>query len=176
MCSSAINSSSSVSNSTQHDLLRGSSRTSLNTQGRDADVADRRPTVSCPYCNAPAELVRGDVIYRGRPELHAKRFWRCAPCGAHVGCHAPNRRFGYDGTQPLGRLANASLRKAKARAHALFDPFWKSGRMSRVDAYTWLARELRIDVEACHIGEFDEAMCNRVEEICKRWMFGAGPG
>ena len=112
MCSSAINSSSSVSNSTQHDLLRGSSRTSLNTQGRDADVADRRPTVSCPYCNAPAELVRGDVIYRGRPELHAKRFWRCAPCGAHVGCHAPNRRFGYDGTQPLGRLANASLRKA----------------------------------------------------------------
>ena len=48
--------------------------------------------------------------------------------------------------------------------------------MSRVDAYTWLARELRIDVEACHIGEFDEAMCSRVEEICKRWMFGAGPG
>lgn len=58
----------------------------------------------------------------------------------------------------------------------LFDPFWRSGRMNRASAYAWLARELGIDVEACHIGEFDETMCSRVEEICKRWMFGAGPG
>ncbi|ENO79006.1 hypothetical protein B447_13554 [Thauera sp. 27] len=47
--------------------------------------------------------------------------------------------------------------------------------MSRADAYSWLARELGIDVESCHIGEFNEEMCARVEEICKRWMFSGAP-
>lgn len=123
--------------------------------------------VICDYCQQPAELVDGTVIYPDRPDLHHKRFWRCDPCEAHVGCHDPNPRFGYDGTQPLGRLANEGLRRAKNRAHALFDPLWRSGRMTRVQAYAWLAKKLGIAVEACHIGEFDEAMCLRVVLACR---------
>lgn len=37
-----------------------------------------------------------------------------------------------DGMVPLGRLANAELQRWRNTAHAMFDPLWKSGSMSRV--------------------------------------------
>lgn len=67
-----------------------------------------------------------------------------------------------DGTLPLGRLANAELRQAKRAAHAAFDPLWQSRRMSRRSAYAWLAQQLGIAVEDCHIGMFDTESCQRV--------------
>lgn len=76
-------------------------------------------TVICSYCNKPAELVTGKEIYPHRPDLYPKKFWRCRPCTAYVGCHKPNAGYG-DGTRPLGRLANAELRAAKSAAHAAF--------------------------------------------------------
>lgn len=119
--------------------------------------------VNCPYCNNEACLVGGDVIYPHRPDLRYRRFWLCAPCDAYVGCHEGTER-------PLGRLANSELRQAKIAAHAAFDPLWRPlnghRRMTRKAAYGWLARELRIERENCHIGMFDVATCRRVVEIC----------
>lgn len=129
--------------------------------------APRKQPVVCPYCGAPAEMVKGSVIYPTRPDLHAQNFWNCTPCRAYVGCHKPNPRMGFDGTQPLGRLANAELRRAKNAAHAAFDPIWQQGTMKRLDAYSWLAARLNIPVAACHIGEFDVALCQKVVEVCK---------
>ena len=125
--------------------------------------------VTCPYCGNAAALVTGEAIYPHRPDLHNLRFWQCAPCGAYVGCHKPNKKMGFDGTQPLGRLANAELRKAKWDAHAAFDPLWKAGRMDRRQAYGWLAKALGIAVEDCHIGEFDVATCKRVVSISRSY-------
>jgi hypothetical protein len=111
--------------------------------------------VVCPYCTKPAQLVGGDVMYPHRSDLHEKKFYRCLPCGAHVGCH--------DGTvNPLGRLANAELRQWKQRAHAAFDPLWQGGKMKRRDAYQWLADGLGIPFAEAHIGMFDVATCQRV--------------
>ncbi len=115
-------------------------------------------TVRCDYCHSKAERVTGREIYHGaRPDLFDKVFWRCQPCGAHVGCHPGSDR-------PIGRLANAELRRAKQAAHAAFDPLWQSGGVRRVKAYAWLARQLgRKEV---HIGESDLALCQRIVEIC----------
>lgn len=115
----------------------------------------------CPYCSAPASLQSGAAIYPHRPDLARKRFWVCIACRAWVGCHPGTSR-------PLGRLANESLRRAKMAAHAVFDPLWKSGAMRRNQAYAWLAGELGIAVESCHIGMFDEAGCQRVIGICRK--------
>lgn len=130
--------------------------------------------LACPYCDRPAELVTGAVIYPHRPDLFAKRFWRCQPCGAHVGCHdkgAPVRVAGKkvtsDGTLPLGRLANAELRRAKTQAHAAFDPIWKTRRMGRNEAYAWLACQLQMPVEDCHIGMLDVDGCGAVVAVCR---------
>lgn len=115
--------------------------------------------VICSYCQQPAQLVGGDVIYPHRPDLYALRFYQCEPCDAWVGCHRETAK-------PLGRLANAELRQAKQDAHAAFDPLWQSGRMKRKDAYSWLAS--RLGIETAHIGEFDVETCRRVVEICQK--------
>jgi len=117
--------------------------------------------VLCDYCDRPAKLVTGVAIYGNRrPDLHHLRFWHCdcVPGGAYVGCHRKGVGQG-GGTKPLGRLADAKLREAKQRAHAAFDPLWKGRRMKRHEAYRWLAKELGISFENCHIGMFDVEQC-----------------
>lgn len=127
----------------------------------------------CDYCDRPAELVTGADIYPHRPDLFVKKFWRCGPCKAWVGCHPPAQRNGKggigDGTVPLGRLANAELRVAKHRAHEAFDPIWKSRQMTRRQAYAWLAEKLGISFANCHIGMFDVDACNAVIAAVKAW-------
>ena len=127
------------------------------------------PELTCPYCGKPAQLTTGDYIYPHRHDLADRHFWVCWPCDAYVGCHAKGAQVGRvtsDGTLPLGRLANAALRKAKSRAHAAFDPLWRSGNMKRRQAYGWLASQLGIPVDDCHIGMFNEQQCARVEAVC----------
>lgn len=121
-------------------------------------------TVNCDYCGNPAHLVKGAVIYPHRPDLKKLLFWLCEPCGAYVSCHMNSNAV------PLGRLANAELRKAKNRAHANFDPLWKSGHMNRKQAYKWLAEQLNIERNQCHIGMFDVDMCNRVIEVVSKYL------
>lgn len=114
----------------------------------------------CAYCGEWGELVTGQDIYPHRPDLYEKKFYRCAPCNAYVGCHPGT-------AEPLGRMANAELRQAKSAAHAAFDPLWKSRKMRRNKAYAWLAERLGVSRENCHIGMFDVDQCRRVVRECK---------
>jgi hypothetical protein len=116
--------------------------------------------VTCPYCQERALLVGGYDVYPHRPDLHPKMFWQCKPCRAYVGCHPGT-------TKPMGRLANAELRQWKLRAHASFDPIWRSGKKNRSSAYAWLSRELGLPRAETHIGMFDVETCKRVVEACK---------
>ena len=130
---------------------------------------------TCQYCGKPAQLVRGDAIYKNRDDLHDMMFWRCAPCDAYVGCHRKgctviinNRKVISDGTVPLGILANSELRRWKSLAHSAFDWVWSSGRLSRHESYTWLSSVLGVKKDKCHIGMFDVAMCQRVVKIMEK--------
>ena len=108
----------------------------------------------CPYCNHVAKLVDSKVIYRVRSY---GMMWYCAPCNAYVGVHKDSKDH-----QPLGRLANAELRGWKIKAHAVFDPLWKSGNMKRKEAYHHLADLMGIPVKETHMGWFDVDQCKRV--------------
>lgn len=118
---------------------------------------------TCPYCAGPSKLVGGEVIYPHRKDLFEKNFWRCAPCNAYVGCHAGT-------TIPLGRLADAVLREAKIQAHAAFDVLWRAGGMPRQEAYAWLAEQLILPRDDCHIGFFDLDRCQRVMAVCRAYL------
>lgn len=129
---------------------------------------------TCPYCNATAVLVTGEVIYPWRKDLAGKNFWRCLACGdSYVGCHPGTDR-------PLGRLADAKLRLAKSHAHAVFDPIWErkmardncSKGEARAKGYAWLAGQMGIDPKDCHIGMFDVDQCMRVVTICRPFNRG----
>lgn len=137
----------------------------------------------CPYCGNAAKLAKGNDIYPHRQDLRGHNFWQCAPCDAYVGCHKPGthhhnevtgERVVHTGFEPLGRLADAELRRAKQQAHAAFDPLWQSRGMSRTKAYTWLAGALGVPVSQCHIGMFDVAQCRRVVELVSDRVFGRG--
>lgn len=118
--------------------------------------------VICDYCNTATRLAKGNEIYPHRPDLASLNFYLCDSCGAYVGCHKNG-----DGKRPLGRVANAELRRAKSKAHAAFDPLWKSGRMTRGAAYTALAKSMGIYKEQCHIGMFNVEQCEYVVAWCE---------
>lgn len=120
--------------------------------------------VHCPYCGARAVLVDSAEVYNGRSYGD---IWLCRPCGAWVGVHANSSTY-----QPLGRLANASLRRAKMTAHAAFDPLWRQPPNvaqpgARKRAYAWLAAAMGLTAKQTHIGAFDETQCARVVELCQ---------
>lgn len=119
-------------------------------------VKNPLPTpTECPHCAAPVSLVSNETIY-GRAYGEWPWVYACSGCGAYVGLH-PFTAI------PLGTLATAEIRDARKRAKAAFNPIWQQGRMSRTDAYAWLAGALGIaDVKACHIGWFDVDQCNTV--------------
>lgn len=117
-------------------------------------------TKKCPYCGAPVLLKDSNYVYHNNKNYG--KMWVCSnypECDAYVGCHPGT-------TIPLGRLADSALRKAKNRAHKAFDPLWKSGLMTRREAYIWLSAMLHISQENCHIGMFDISTCKRVVEVC----------
>jgi hypothetical protein len=122
---------------------------------------EKSPDVLCPYCENPAVLTGSKEVYGGRD---FGMIWLCRPCQAWVGVHRNSPR-----AAPLGRLANASLRRAKMEAHAAFDPFWQSDTTpgSRKRAYQWLSEALGIPYRAMHIGMLDEAQCAAVVEACR---------
>jgi len=112
----------------------------------------------CAECGKTAHIVGGERIYPHRPDLFDKRFWLCE-CGAYCGCH------GFT-TRPLGFLAGADTRRARNNAHAVFDPLWKSGAMGRRDAYSWLAEQMGLRAEECHIGMMNGDQARKVIQLC----------
>jgi hypothetical protein len=99
------------------------------------------------------------IVYEGRSY---GPIWYCKECQAWVGCHRGTNK-------PLGRLANAELRRMKCLAHASFDKLWRGkSAFTRRAAYEWLAEEMGLPVEQTHIGMFDVEQCNKCIDICKR--------
>ena len=142
----------------------------MSRRRRHPPAPQRPPAPICPYCGRSAEfLPSSERLYHGRD---FGPVYACLPCEAWVGCHRGT-------TQPLGRLADAALRRAKIEAHDAFDPTWRAlharrrasdpdyslGR-ARASRYRRLAELLGIPPQDCHIGMFDVATCRRVVALC----------
>jgi hypothetical protein len=113
----------------------------------------------CGYCNEPPEFVDSKEIYGKSYGM----IYLCRVCRAYCGVHK--------GTDvALGRLANRELRELKKEAHHWFDQIWKSGKMSRSEAYDWLSKQLDIPVKYTHIGMFDEALCKNARTYCYMYL------
>ena len=129
---------------------------------------------------------REPVFLPSSEELYGVEYgpvYFCEPCYAWVGCHKGT-------TNALGRPATKDIREARKLAHAAFDPIWteiwkdlnagmaeKAGKSvpafygkgkARKAIYQWLADEMGIPVDECHISWFDVPDCKRVIEICRK--------
>jgi ssDNA-binding Zn-finger/Zn-ribbon topoisomerase 1 len=115
----------------------------------------------CPYCGTTARLAQSKQVYR---RDYGGWLWVCGQyprCDSYVGCHKGTKL-------PLGIMANAELRELKQKCHAAFDPLWKSGRMTRDEAYEALAAAMCIPFFECHIGEFNVLRCKAALDCIRR--------
>jgi hypothetical protein len=131
---------------------------SLETDWRGAGERNSMKKIICQYCSNEAKEVTGKEIYPHRKDLYNLKFYQCEPCNAYVGCH---RKSGV----PFGTLANANTRKARNKAHAHFDKFWKGRKMDRKDCYILLSHFMGISVKKTHIGNFNVEQCGMVLEF-----------
>lgn len=100
------------------------------------------PTASiyCTGCSKDVEarLTDGKEIYPHRPDLYSLPFWKCDTCNNCVGCHHKTS----NPTRPLGVIATPELKRERMKIHALLDPLWKSGKISRKKLYQELTFRL----------------------------------
>lgn len=109
--------------------------------------------VFCDYCHDLAEFAGGK--------------WHCYGCRAWVNACPKSPVH-----KPMGRLAKHALRVLHVRAWFEFRDVWRADdsrwpeEERRKKAHLWLARELGLYPPHCNIGFFDEAMTQRVIDIC----------
>lgn len=123
----------------------------------DSEATQTRIKVVCPYCNWKAHFLSSKEFY-GKD--YGNNIYVCYACNAYVGTHGRGRR-------PLGRLAKPVTRALRRYVHSLFDPLWKSKRMSRNEAYIWLQEVMDLPPEEAHIGMFSEDQCRKLIDILK---------
>ncbi|MFP2239916.1 zinc-finger-containing protein [Pseudescherichia vulneris] len=112
----------------------------------------------CRLCNSGVHVATHQEVY-GRDYSDWPYMYLCSGCGAYVGIH-PFTNI------PLGTLADKATRDARKNCKKPFEAIWRSGKMSRTEAYAWLANALNISVNECHFGWFDIAQCEAAKQLC----------
>ena len=118
----------------------------------------------CPYCGGTVQYRSADGIYQDNQK--GTMLYVCShypECDAYVRVHA--------GTKiPVGSMANHELRALRRSAHEYFDQLFKSGYMTKEDAYLWLAELISAPLSEAHIGYLGEYYCRLVIEECKKLL------
>ena len=111
--------------------------------------------IFCCACAAEvrARLTSGTEVYPHRPDLADLPFWRCDACKNFVGCHHKTKNR----TQPLGVIADPAMKAARRHIHALLDPIWQNGGLSRKHIYARLTDTLGRQYHTADLRTLDEA-------------------
>lgn len=121
-------------------------------------MINSHPT-KCNLCGGRVVFISNARVY-GR-EYGSGKCYYCMQCGAFVGTHEPRP------TEARGILADRKMRYAKKRVHDVFDAYWKDAKhrnRQRSAMYEWLAKQMNIKAEDCHIGFFT---CEQLEQAFK---------
>ena len=121
----------------------------------------KKTKVYCRYCGARAALRPSSVVY-GEHTKNDGYLYICdryPKCDAYVGAHQKSRL-------PMGTLANGDLRHKRIEAHKVFDRMWRSGLMTKGQAYKWIQTKFYLNEKQAHIGMFSEYMCNQLIAAC----------
>lgn len=104
-------------------------------------------------CDVDARLTDGSEIYPHRHDLRGLPFWKCDACGNFVGCHHKTKNR----TSPLGCIPTPELKEARKKIHALIDPIWQSGKISRKELYGLISNEIGWTYHTAKIRTIEEA-------------------
>ena len=68
----------------------------------------------------------------------------------------------------MGTLANGDLRHKRIEAHKVFDQMWKSGLMTKWQAYRWMQGKFALNEDQANIAKFSEYMCDLLIAACNQ--------
>lgn len=118
----------------------------------------------CKYCGKKTFLtsffLRNNKKYAKwkSPGGNRKLIYVCPKCGRYVNVHKGTN-------EPMGFPGDRELRLWRTLTHHVFDQLWnKKG--GRKKSYIWLAKKMKLDIDECHVGMFDEDMCKKAIDIC----------
>lgn len=109
----------------------------------------------CVGCagDVDARLTDGGEIYPHRADLRSLPFWKCDACGNFVGCHHKTENR----TAPLGCIPTPELKVARQHLHAIIDPIWQSGKMTRRKVYEEISRQVGWNYHTAKTRSVEEA-------------------
>lgn len=120
---------------------------------------NKRP-LRCPHCGAAMTLRPASDVYR---DCHNDRkLYVCnhyPACNTYVAAHPGSNK-------PMGVPANGDLRHLRIQAHRKFDLIWKTGIMTRENAYRWFADSFGMSLRDAHIGMCGEYHCRELIKLC----------
>ena len=121
----------------------------------------KKKKVYCPYCGAKATLRPMRAVYGEHAKADGYLYVcdRYPKCDSYVAAHQRTKL-------PMGTLANGELRNKRIQAHKAFDWIWKTGLMTKHQAYIWLQSKLGLNDRQAHIANFSNYMCDRLIAIC----------
>lgn len=112
--------------------------------------------IRCPYCGSIATLRESRYVYGD--DNFGGHLYVCSKypvCNSYV---SVNERT----LQPMGPLANGDLRHMRIEAHRAFDRIWRSGIMTRSDAYRWMQARFGLKPSQAHISQFSTYLCQAI--------------
>ncbi len=115
--------------------------------------------VTC-VCGQPAVLRTDRRFYANKPA------WFCSTFPEHyayVGAHQKT-------LQPMGTLADAATHGARFQLHEVFDPIWKSGYMTRTEAYQLMGKILGVKPSNAHIGYMTKEVAEATKIKINAWL------
>jgi ribosomal protein S27AE len=83
-----------------------------------------------------------------------RNFYTCPKCGSKHKSHSDGKPTGIPGDKETAR--------ARIEAHKVFDKLWRSGKVSRRQAYVILKRIMGMTVQEAHIGRFTYKECKHL--------------
>lgn len=121
--------------------------------------------IFCCACdrNVTARLTNGSEVYSHRADLKEVPFWICDDCNNFVGCHYKT----VNKTVPLGCIATDEIKQIRKKIHAVLDPIWKSGKISRKALYRKVSDQIGYNFHAALIRNAKEG--ERIYQIVK-WL------
>lgn len=111
---------------------------------------------TCDQCGSEQVSLTTNAAVYGREYGDWPHIYLCLRCRAWVSTERGT-------TTPRGKMVGNDGHQARSRAHAAFDPIWRDRKiMSRKDAYAWLAEQMHMTAEECHIGLMGVSECESV--------------
>ena len=124
----------------------------------------RDPPSHCDCCGEPTVTLTSNSAIYGRKYGDWPYVYLCMLCGASRGTH-PHSVY------PLGLMADKETRSLRTALHAIIDPAWKEGQISRGELYRVMAEGMGL--QRFHVGDLTKAQCHQANAVFRAWETAA---